>query len=214
VTPSPYAATARAAAREILSRPPFRTTPQPPGAVQRALDAIGHAVVSALRFLGHLFGHDLGHPVGHGVSAVFGGFGDVVVVVFVVLLAVGGAVLYLRRSRPGREAPTAASPSARRAARLYDGAAAARREGDYDRALRLRFEAGLERLEARGVLEGRRTLTTGEVRSRLRSSSFDGLAATHERVAYGGAPATSDDVRDAFDRWPEVERDGARQGAA
>jgi len=80
----------------------------------------------------------------------------------------------------------------------------AERDGDLDRALRLRFRAGLLRLGDRGAIEYRPSVTTGEVRRALGSENFDELASAFERVTYGGHAAEPPDLDAARTTWPRV----------
>jgi len=80
----------------------------------------------------------------------------------------------------------------------------AERHGDLDTALRLRFQAGLGRLDEAGVVRLRPGLTNGAVSRTLRSPDFDGLANDFDEVAYGGRPATTGDVTTARSTWPAV----------
>ncbi|MBW3668866.1 MAG: DUF4129 domain-containing protein [Actinobacteria bacterium] len=80
----------------------------------------------------------------------------------------------------------------------------AERRGDLDAAVRLRFRAGLVRLDAAGAIELRPSLTTGEVRRRVRSDALYDLTTTFEAVAYAGEPAGADDVAAARRDWPRV----------
>ena len=106
-----------------------------------------------------------------------------------------------RRCRVGRRAarPHAAHRASprprRRAAARRDGPARARAAGRrgggrrrLEPALRLRFRAGLLRLDARGAIEYRPSISTREVRRKLRSEDFDALAVTFDDVVYGGRP--------------------------
>ncbi|HEX6382444.1 MAG TPA: DUF4129 domain-containing protein [Acidimicrobiia bacterium] len=89
----------------------------------------------------------------------------------------------------------------------------AERRGDLGTALRLRFLAGLARLDDAGVVRFRPGLTNTAVSRTLRSRDFDGLANDFDEVAYGGRPATTDDVSTARSIWPAVvatARSGAR----
>ena len=83
-------------------------------------------------------------------------------------------------------------------------AAAAERAGDLDHAVRLRFVAGVLRLDEAGVIAYRSSLTTGQLRERLRSASFAELATAFDEIAYGGRAAEEADVRAATERWPRV----------
>lgn len=83
-------------------------------------------------------------------------------------------------------------------------AAEAERAGDLDRAVRLRFVAGVLRLDEAGVVTYRSSLTTGQLRARLGHGTFAELAAAFDEIAYGGRPAGRDDVRAATEGWPRV----------
>jgi hypothetical protein len=87
----------------------------------------------------------------------------------------------------------------------------AERGGELERAVRLRFRAGLLRLGDRGVIEYRPSLTTSEVRALLGSETFEQLARTFEHVAYGGRAAAAPDVADARAKWPQVVKEGRRR---
>ena len=83
-------------------------------------------------------------------------------------------------------------------------AADAEGRGELDMALRLRFRAGLLRLADAGVLRLRPGLTNAAVSRTLRSPRFDELAFDFDEVAYGGRPATPDDIAAARSAWPAV----------
>lgn len=87
---------------------------------------------------------------------------------------------------------------------LERAAAAAEAAGDLDRAVRLRFVAGVLRLDRAGVISYRSSLTTGQLRARLRSPSFAELAAAFDEIAYGGRPAAPDDVAASRAGWSRV----------
>lgn len=89
-------------------------------------------------------------------------------------------------------------------ARLEREADAAERRGDLDGALRLRFRAGLLRLDRAGAIRFRPSITTGQVARRLRLPAFDDLAVTFDAVAYGGRHASASDVSAARAAWPRV----------
>ncbi len=90
------------------------------------------------------------------------------------------------------------------AAALERAAARAEQDGDLAGAVRLRFAAGLWRLDERSVIELRPSLTVDDVRRRLRLPAFDALAVTFEDVAYGEKQATAADVAHAREGWPRV----------
>jgi hypothetical protein len=84
----------------------------------------------------------------------------------------------------------------------------AERNGDFERAVRLRFRAGLLRLGAEGRIEYTPATTTTEVRRTLQSPTFDDLALTHDEVTYGDRDALPPDAEHARTRWPELTRGG------
>jgi len=80
----------------------------------------------------------------------------------------------------------------------------AERDGDLAAALRLRFRAGLLRLDRVGLIEFRPSITSGEVSRRLRLEAFARLATRHDEVVYGGRAASDDDLVDARSTWPRL----------
>lgn len=83
-------------------------------------------------------------------------------------------------------------------------AVGAERAGDLDRAVRLRFVAGVLRLDRAGVITYRSSLTTGQLKARVPSTSFPELAGAFDEIAYGGRPAEESDVEAAKRTWPRV----------
>jgi hypothetical protein len=185
---------ARESAREILSDRRFSHDPAP-RPLRGVVEWIGDRLASIGRWLGDLID----------------------TVPAVLWLAIGlllVALLFARvftnvRGRRRRTAPAGVAmpgtlgpdedPNA-----LERDAELAERGGDLDRAVRLRFRAGLLRLGRRGAIHYRPSVTTGEVRRTLGSQRFDELAQTFERVAYGGQDATPPDVDAARREWPHV----------
>jgi hypothetical protein len=80
----------------------------------------------------------------------------------------------------------------------------AERAGDLEHAVRLRFRAGLLRLDLAHAIDFRPSITTTEVSGALHSPAFDELALTFEEVAYGGRPAAPPDVDAAKREWPAL----------
>ncbi len=112
----------------------------------------------------------------------------------VAAVAVVGAIVWTvvrrrrtRGERAGRVRSERAAPDdGEDPAALERAADEAERAGDLERAVRLRFRAGLLRLGNRGAIAYRPSVTTGEVRRTLDSPRFDDLAGTFEAVTYGG----------------------------
>jgi hypothetical protein len=190
---------ARDQARQILSGQRYK-----PPRVPRPLEGV-------LEWLG-----DRLRPIGDFFSRITESVAGKVVLGAVLAGLVALVALLLARQRASRSAE---STTARRRApderldpgRLERDADAAEAHGDFDRALRLRFRAGLLRLDRAGAITFRPSITTGQVARRLRLRDFDELAVTFDAVAYGGRPATARDLRRARAGWPRVlERAGRR----
>ena len=77
----------------------------------------------------------------------------------------------------------------------------AERAGDYATAVRLRFRAGLLRLDAGAPRRSTESMTSREVARRLRSARFDLLAAAFDQIVYGGRPATIADAETHRREW-------------
>jgi hypothetical protein len=86
----------------------------------------------------------------------------------------------------------------------------AEREGYLEIALRLRFRAGLGRLDQAGVVRIRPGLTNSAVSRAVRSRRFDTLAGEFDEVVYGGRAATEGDVASARAGWPAVVEEARR----
>lgn len=92
----------------------------------------------------------------------------------------------------------------------------AEREGHLDLAFRLRFRAGLLRLDGAGIVPWRPSLTTGQLIEEVRSPALAELANAFDEITYGGRPAAPADLEAARTGWPHVLRDpelGDRGGA-
>lgn len=100
-----------------------------------------------------------------------------------------------RRTRRGEK------PDPRRLEREADEA---EHQGDFERALRLRFRAGLMRLGLAEAIPLRDSLTSGEVRRRLQQPEFDALAAAFDEIVYGRRTPELSDVDEARTGWPRV----------
>ena len=193
---------ARERAREILSGGHFRrvritTQPRRPTWIDRNLTGpIGRFVASVFR----------------AVSSFLVSLPGMIVAAAAVLLAcawIASKVIATRANdestRDAVDVSSAISPE-----QLELDAADAERRGDFAAAVRLRFRAGLGRLQRTGVVDNRPSVTTAQVGRRLRSPKFDGLARTFDDVAYGSGAAGAGDAAMAREQWPKVLEDAPR----
>ena len=186
---------ARQTARHILSGRQFRPAPTP------------RPFRSQLNWLG-----DRLHPIVSWIGRVFGDIFDhtwTIVVAFIVIAIAIAYIVSRVRARSGsadgrRQSLHLDGDESEDPAELERRADEAERGGDLDRALRLRFRAGLLRLGDRGAIRYRPSVTTNEVRRTLGSETFDELAGTFEAVAYGGRDAEHPDLDTARREWPRV----------
>ena len=98
----------------------------------------------------------------------------------------------------------AAVPEADDPHALERAAGEAEREGQWERAVRLRFRAGLLRLDRRKVLVYRPSLTTGEVARTLKVPAFDEVGSRFDEIAYGGREAEREDAEASQQGWKDV----------
>ena len=201
---SSFASGARRQAAHILSQPPFSSKPSHvPDPLAGVLATLGRWLTDAIgKPTAWLWDH-LYNPI-HGV---FGSSTGLVLAVAAVALGLGaGYLLVRRRTRRGSTdtTDTIERPQQEDAAALEEAASRAEGAGDLEAAVRLRFRAGLARLEAAGIIASRLVTTTDQVRRTLQSAAFDRLAERHEAVAYAGRSVSSEDAREAREDWPRV----------
>lgn len=124
----------------------------------------------------------------------------------VLVLAAFVATRLVRGRGPaaGRARRRAHAPGSPDAAALEREADAAERAGDLERALRLRFRAGLLRMVERRQLDDPELVTTGALVRRLRSAAFADGARRFDEVVYGRRAPTPDDVRHVREGWQAV----------
>lgn len=128
-------------------------------------------------------------------------------------VVVGGAVLVVGMVARRPHAHTRGRPESQRGpaapgpAQLERRAEEAEASGDAERAVRLRFRAGLLRLAAAGIITPHPSITAGEVRRRLGSDAFESLCGAFEEIVYGGRRATPEDAASARAWWDEVHRE-------
>ncbi len=199
-----FAAHARHQAAQILSRPPYTEKPARfPDPLAGVLRAIGRGFVWVFGRPARWLWHHLLAPSFHGIHVALGAGGWIVALVLALGLGVlVGVILVRRRARiaprpaHGRLATTDEDLSG-----MERAAEQAEANGDNELAVRLRFQFGLARLEARGAIADRLTMTSRQMRRTLQSPVFDELAARHESITYARKPATSRDVTSARDGW-------------
>jgi hypothetical protein len=123
----------------------------------------------------------------------------------VLLLAGMGTSTSIRRRAIAIERERAAAvPEADDPNALERAAGQAERDEQWERAVRLRFRAGLLRLDRRKVLVYRPSLTTGEVARTLKVPAFDEVGARFDEIAYGGRAAERDDAEASQQGWKDV----------
>lgn len=161
----------------------------------------------ALRWVGDRL-RPIGEPLGRAWNRATGNawaMGVLAVAVAGLALLVSARIA-LRRTAAGVQRAGAGRRSSREADpdELDRAALAAERAGDLDAAVRLRFRAGVLRLDRAGLVTDRPALTAGALTRQVPSPRLRTLATTFEEVAYGGRPATAADLDDARTGWPKV----------
>jgi len=195
---------ARQIAREILSDPRYhpRHAPRPfAGLFRRLGELIVDPIIRFFRGIG-----DLLPSVGTAPWLLLAAAVVIVAVVVTVKLSSGRGRQRFGSARSAHGEDGLDPDELERRAEEAEG------RGDLDAALRLRFRAGLLRLDGAGVVRLRPGLTNSAVSRVLRSSRFDELAVDFDEVAYGGRPATTAQVATARTTWPALVED-ARSSA-
>ncbi len=185
-------------ARDILSEDRFRPRRSP------------RPFAGALRRIGvwlRPIGRPLGGPIGRLVETLGGA--RVMVPLLAAAVVTLAAVVCLGVARRRTATNLAAGVSARRPSPVDPGqlerqADAAEQRNDLERALRLRFEAGLLRLHDARRLRLRASTTTGEVLRTVPSPELGKLAMTLEEIVYGGRRAQAPDLEAARTGWKRV----------
>lgn len=197
-SPSSSQAEARADARRILDGGRYNAA-EPPRPLRGVLRKLGEWLRAVVRPIADRW-PDVGVPAAlQGLLAVVVLAGAVVVATRLVRRRTAEAVGEEEGRRRRGDRGASLDPDV-----LEREADHAERRGDLDAALRLRFRAGLVRLDAAGAIKLRPSLTTGEVRRHIRSEALQELTAAFEAVAYAGEPADADDVAAARREWPRV----------
>ena len=183
------AATARRQAAHILSERRFHRHEVP------------RPFRGVLDFLSRVF-----EPVVNALAALFGQ--PVIGIPLAVLLVLGALLLVARvvqrRAWEGLLEAAERAPRPLDPARLEREADEAERRGDLERAIRLRFRAGLLRLDRAKAIALEPSTTSGEVSRTLRSRDFEDVAASFDAVVYGRRPPRSEDVELSRAGWTRV----------
>lgn len=205
---APDAAAARARAGSILAHRRFRSAPAPRPfrgileSVSRRLQPVQDALVGAWRWLAA--------RMPGGERSLWGILGLAAVLV----AAAVSAGIARRRARPGASPPRGRAATTPDARALERAAEEAERAGDLGAAVRLRFQAGLLRLDRARVIEWHPSLTSAEIRRRLRSPAFARLARNFDEIVYGGRDPRAEDVAGARRGWAElIEASAPARGA-
>jgi hypothetical protein len=200
------ATAARHQAHGILSKPPYTKTPSRPGLVSRILNDIGRWIEDAVRPVWHWVDRELFHPV----HVALGDWWPIpVAIVCIAMGLLGSRFVVHRRVRHRRRGgddgvATASATTDPDPEDLERDAAAAEHDGRLSDAVRLRFLAGLTRLERQGLIVDRSAGTDRTLARELGSPAFDRLATTHEAVTFADQEATGEDVAAAHQLWPRV----------
>jgi hypothetical protein len=191
---------ARDEARQILNSRRYKGSPVP-----RPLHGVLRWIGDRLSPIGRWIGDRLSWlPGPASVWFFIFGFVTLGIVAFFVVSALSQAQARNRGTRgegdDARQAARADDPAALEAA-----ASEAEARGDLALAVRLRFRAGLLRLDRDAhAIRYRPSIPTSEVRAELSSSTFDEIADIFESVTYGGTDAKATDTADARREWPRV----------
>jgi len=199
--PTDAPATARAILRVRAFHPHHKL--QPLRGALRALGRVLRPVFQPIgRALDHLFG-PVFRRIGDALDSPLGAVA--VGAILIALIAAVTNVLGRRRTRGALARARAGRHASREdPAALEARADAAEDAADYETAVRLRFRAGLLRLDDAGALELRPSLTAAAAARAIGTDDLRALARTFDEVAYGGRTPEAADAEYARVRWPQV----------
>jgi Domain of unknown function (DUF4129) len=177
---------------------------EPPRPLRGVIRRVGDWLEPVLDPIGRVL-----KPIGRFFKTVFGEAWmlGLLAGLVVLLVAVFSTRMAARRNRAAQAAlgGTARAHIASLDPRDLDKEAdAAEAAGDFERAFRLRFLAGVLRLDKAGAIDYRQSATTGQLVREVKSSTFSGLARSFDEIAYGGRGAQREDVAQAKADWPRV----------
>jgi len=184
-----------AAARRILAGRRYRPPHEP-----RPLRGVLHRLGDWLAPIGRPFGRLADWLAGNLAARI------VVLAGVAAAVAIAATLLGRRRSRATveRAGTTRIGRRQEDPATIERLADEAERGGRLDAAVRLRFRAGLLRLDGGGYIDLRPSLTDGALQRTLESPTLEELVTTFEEIAYGRRPAAGQDVVAAREGWPRV----------
>ena len=196
---------ARAAARHILNGRKYKGSPVP-RPLHGLLRWIGDRISPIGRWIGDRFSW-----LPHWAVPYVQGLAVLVAAALVVFIVVRTVQAKARANPAGSGTPLPAAARAEDPDALEAAAAEAEARGDFALAVRLRFRAGLLRLDRDAhAIAYRASIPTGEVREQLHSPAFEGLADRFEDITYGGDAAGSADTDGARREWPTVVKSARR----
>ncbi len=192
---------ARDSARSILRGNEFRPE-QPPKPLESPLRWLGDRLNGIADWIGQAFSDFF-----RWLFDLLPGIWGTIVGVFILVVLIAAIVGLLVRTPYGRRTLRRTDPEHAPVAdpdELDAAADAAARAGDYSSAVRLRYLAGLIRLDHAAVIDLRPWNTSAALARRIGSPRFDRIAETFDAVAYGGAPATDETDSSARREWPAL----------
>ena len=190
---------ARDAAREILNRREFRPEPSPKP-LEGVVKWIGDRLNGIAEGIGDFFS-GLFKPLFELLPGTWG-----IVVGFTICIAIAAFVIWLVSRNVVRPPKIAASdsPATERDIDPNDlevAAQRAEREEQFDLAIRLRYRAGLIRLDRAGVIELQPWNTAALLTRAVASPRFDRITDTFEAITFGGRAATGTQVNTVRAEW-------------
>jgi hypothetical protein len=183
---------ARAEARNILSERRFRSV-DPPRPLRGFFETIGEWLRRGFEEIADVF------PGGGSGLWTFLGL-----IVVAIAAVVARSVIRRRGTGDGDATRRKSGVTGDDPRRLEREADEAEKVGDFERAIRLRFRAGLLRLGDAGAIDWHPSITTGQVSSTLGSADFDEIARIFEEIVYGRRGAVTPDVTRTRAGWQRV----------
>ncbi|HMK62466.1 MAG TPA: hypothetical protein VK386_02510 [Acidimicrobiales bacterium] len=210
-----FSSTARHQVEHILARPPY-TASNGPRPLAGIFHALGRGLDDAFGPVFRWLYHHLVLHIGHGFKWAFGDWWPLVAGALALAVGALAATLVVRRrSRiEARHQRGGSLSSGEEPGALEVEATAADAAGDFERAVRLRFRAGVLRLVRQGSVVDERARTDRQLTVLVSSRTFEQLARSHERIVYGREPAVAEDSSTARQQWPRALAEARSAGGA